>query len=203
MTQRNSLFVLLGVFLALFVLVFLRTRPSAPPESSTPQGVPTLAGMLFPWRANDVQAFSIRDPYTGVTVSFQRDNDNQWQFLEMPEAVPDQSGVDQVALTIAVMPALEALNQVKPEDYPEFGLTQSDAFLILIALLKNGEQHTVIVGAVATGNVSHYALVDERPEVYLLDARPIAYLVSLVRQVYEPTPVPTAEATTEGPVTAP
>jgi hypothetical protein len=203
MTQRNSLFVLLGVFLALFVLVFLRTRPSTPIESSTPQGVPTLAGMLFNWRANDVQAFSIRDPYTGVTVSFQRDNSNQWQFLEMPEAVPDQAGVDQVALTIAVMPALEALNQVKPEDYPAYGLTQSDAFLILIALLKNGEQHTVIVGDVAAGNVSHYALVDDRPEVYVLDARPIAYLVSLVRQVYEPTPVPTAEVTVEAPVTAP
>lgn len=197
MTQRNSLFILLGVFIALLALVALRSRPATPSDPNTPQGVPTLGGTLFTWRATDIQAFSIRDPYTGVTLSFQRDDNNQWQFLEMPQAAPDQQGVEQVALTISILPALEALDQVKPEDYPEFGLTQSDAFLILIALLKNGEQHTVIIGDVAAGNISHYALVDDRPEVYVVDARPIAYLVSLVRQVYEPTPASTAEATAE------
>src|SRR5687768_11870362 len=124
MTQRNSLFVLLGVFIALIVLVVLRTRPSTPPTISQPQGVPTLEGALFEWRAQDVQAFSIRDPYSGVTLSFQRDTSDQWQFLEMPDAIPDQAGVDQMALTISVMPALQALDQVKPEDYPEYGLTQ-------------------------------------------------------------------------------
>jgi hypothetical protein len=203
MTQRNSLFILLGVFVALLVLVFFRARPSTPTESSAPQSTATITGSLFTWRTTDIQAFSIRDPYSGVTLSFQRNNSGQWESVEVPEAIPDQTGVDQVALTISLLPALEALNQVKVEDYPEFGLTQTDAFLILIALLKNGEQHTVIIGDVAPGNVSHYALVDDRPEVYVIDARPVAYLVSLVRQVYQPELVPTAETATEVPITAP
>jgi len=195
MTQRNSLFILLGVVIALLVLVAMRTRPSALPEASATQNVPRFSDSLFTWRADDVQAFSIRDPYTGATLSFQRDNSGQWQFVEVPDASLEQASVNQVALTISLLPALEVLDQVKAEDYPNYGLTQTDAFLILIALLKNGEQHTVIIGDVATGIMSHYALVDDRHEVYLVDARPIAYLVSLVRQVYEPTPVPTAEAT--------
>jgi hypothetical protein len=195
MTQRNSLFVLLGMFLALIVLVILQSnRPAEPiptPESQA------LQNRIFEWSEADIQAFSIRDPYTGATVTFQRNDANAWEFVEIPDAVPDQQGINAMAITLSVLPALEVLDQVKKEDYPEFGLTQTDAFLILIALLKNGEQHTVIVGDVASGNISHYAVVDDRPSVYVVDARPIAFLVNVLKQVYEPTPVPTQEAIIE------
>jgi hypothetical protein len=191
--KRNSVFVLLGIFIALLALVALQSlRPNT--TDTKEQGIPN---RLFAWNADQLQAFSIRDPYTNATLSFQRDDKDHWEFVELPEAIPDQEGVERIAITVSVLPYLEVLTEVTPEDYPDFGLTQTDAFLIIVALLKNGEEHTVIVGDVASGNVSHYALVDDRPEVYVLDARPIAFLVSIMKQVYEPTPVPTAEATAE------
>ena len=100
-----------------------------------------------------------------------------------------------MALTVSILPYRELLDKVKAADYPTFGLTQTNAFLIVIALLKNGEQHTIIIGDVAPGGAAHYALVDDRAGVYTIDARPVAFLVSMLKQVYEPTPVPTQEAT--------
>jgi len=192
--KRNSLFILLGVFIALLALVALQSlRKETPPQES--QGIPN---RVFAWDVTQIQAFSIRDPYTNATRSFQRDAKDHWAFVEIPEAIPDQEGVERIAITISVLPYLEVLDQIPSETYPDYGLSQTDAFLIVVALLKNGEQHTVIIGDVASGNISHYALVDDRPEVYVLDARPIAFLVSIMKQVYEPTPTPaaTAEITT-------
>lgn len=194
MTQRNTLFILMGVFIGLVILAAIQSaRPPATPTPSA-QG---MVNRLFSWGVQDIQAFSIRDPYTGASLGFQRDNNDTWTSIEVPDASADQDAVNQMGLTLAVMPVLEKLDQVTAADYPEFGLTQTDAFLILIAFLKNGEQHTIIIGDVASGNVSHYALVDDHPEVYLLDARPIAYLVAMLKQVYEPTPEGTAQATAE------
>jgi hypothetical protein len=86
---------------------------------------------------------------------------------------------------------------VKPENYAEFGLTEEAAFMLVTVLRKDQTQNGIIIGNVLPDNSGHYALIDDRPEVYALDARAIAFLVSYLRQIYLPpteTPVATAEA---------
>lgn len=194
--KRNSLFILMGMFLALVVVAAWQTSRVSPPLPA-----PTLVSAqdnpnrLFPAvTLEDIQAFSIRDPLTGATLSFQRDVSDEWESLEFG-VTPDEATVDRLAFTIAVLPSIGVIEDINVEQYPDYGLTQTDAFLVIILISKSGEQRTLLLGDVTLDGLGHYALVDEQMSVSVVDARPVAYIVTTLQGVYSPTPVPIPTAT--------
>lgn len=204
--KNRTLLVLAGIFIVLLIISVIQSnRVIAPTLNGTPgsSNSPADAALNNPNRLfqdfgpTEVVGFSMLDPDTGATFSLLREG-NAWNSLEFGSGL-DSSVAGSLVLTAAVLPYLEKVSDIQPENYGDFGLTQERAFLVLGIVLRNGGQHGVIIGDVAPGNTGHYALVDDRPEVYLLDARPIAYMVSYLRQIYLPaTATPVATATSGG-----
>lgn len=203
MNNRSTFFILGGLFIVLLIISVVQSnRVVAPPLDATTGSTlaPAEAALNQPnriftdFRPEDIQAFSILDPDTGATLTFIRDED-RWTSMEFGDVVAGATA-ETLALTVTILPYLEMLPDVKPEDYEEFGLTDEKAYLLLSVLLKDKTEHAVVIGDVLPDNNGHYALADDRTEVYALDARPIAYLVSYLRQIYlPPTETPAATAT--------
>ncbi|MCU0511758.1 MAG: hypothetical protein MUE40_04215 [Anaerolineae bacterium] len=203
MKGRSTLLFLTGVFLALLVLTLLQGAPAAP-RPALPDSPPVAtagaaqsqslldspARIFTGFAPAQMQAFSILDPDTGATLSLLRDGD-LWTALEFDRPA-DPAAAEALAFTMAVLPALETLAEVPPADYAGYGLTEADAFLLLSVLLRDNTRHVALIGDVTPDGLGHYALVDDRPQVVVVDARPIAFIVSYLRQVYLP---PTATAT--------
>lgn len=202
--NRTTIYLLIGAFLLLVGIGILQTIRDMPQASVPPangatvdplQALRTNPNRIFTdFESNAIQALSILDPYTGATFSVVHTSDEQWESPEFGQVVTSEI-IQQLTFSVAVLPFLQTLEQIPSENYPEFGLTQADAYLVISIILRNGVQHGIVIGDVTADGLGHYALVDERDTLYVLDARPIAFIVQILRTVYGDTDNPPATDT--------
>lgn len=203
MNNRTTIFLLIGAFLLLLGIGIIQTMRDMPQAATAP----TLTGTEDPLKAlrenpnrvftdfesDAIQAFSILDPYTGATFSLVKTSNNQWESPEFGTGIVS-SVAEQLVFAAAVLPYLQIVEAAPPENYADFGLTQADAYVLISIVLKNGIQHGVVVGDVTSDKLGHYGLIDDRTALYVLDARPIAFMVQYLREVYGDTGEATPEA---------
>jgi hypothetical protein len=195
--NQNTLLVFAGLFGILLLMVTLQgTRPAseAPATQDARQAALNDPNRAFPGlNADDIKAFSLLDPDAGVSLTFARE-DMLWRLAEFDELV-DAQAVEPLALTVAIMPYLQTVPDIPPENYAEYGLNEETGLLLSIVMM-NEEEHALIIGNSTSDGKGHYALVDDRSEVYILDARPVAFLISNLGRVYlPPTLTPTLAPT--------
>jgi len=78
---------------------------------------------------------------------------------------------------------------VKPSEYSQFGLSPTDALLVVTAVMLDGSYHTFVVGNPVSTDANtkgFYAVVDDNAEVYILPQPPVFYLVKYL-QAFEDT----------------
>jgi hypothetical protein len=205
--NRTTIYLLIGAFLLLIgvgILQTMRDMPQAivpPADSATVDPLQALRAnpkrIFTDFEHSDIQALSILDPYTGATFSVVSTSNNQWESPEFGQIVTPEIA-EQLTFSVAVLPALQTLEQITPAYYPDFGLTEADAYLVISLVLKNGTQHGMVIGDVTTDSLGHYTLVDDRETLYVLDARPIAFIVQILRTVYGDTDNPETTETPTG-----
>ncbi len=190
--NRTTVYLLVGAFLLLLGISLVQTmrdmpQATVPPTSSTTDPLQSLrdnpSRIFTDFEQEDIQALSILDPYTGATFSLVHTSNNQWESPEFGQVVTPEIA-QQLTFSVAVLPYIQTLEQITSDNYPDFGLTQTDAYLLISIILKNGEQHGIVIGDVTTDSLGHYGLVDDRETLYVLDARPIAFIVQILRTVY-------------------
>ncbi len=178
MKNNRLLIVLLMVFVALAALLAIDdARQTAAVTTPTP-GVNAV--YVFPDLTLDqIQAIRLRSPETGETFLLNRDADGSWTAPESTGTL-DLTEANNIARTMILLPYGETLPLNPGDDKSIYGFTPEGVLSIEIAL-TDGLSHVVAVGFRTPTSVSYYALVDDRPELYLLERPAVDFLISRLK----------------------
>jgi hypothetical protein len=136
---------------------------------------------------SQMQALRVDDPTSEVDLILERDDDQTWRLVGLPESIfLDPVVTDNIAKTIAFMPYTELLGGVLPEEYVNFGLTNESIWLQIQVILKTGETYNIAVGGqIPTSESGYYALVEDREALYVLNRGAIEFLNGHLRLVQQ------------------
>jgi hypothetical protein len=177
MTNRRNIIILAVVFAILVAITRLQNEqivlsPGAP--TPFPTGV---YRRVFPEMAVlDIQAIRLENPLTGNTFTISRAADGTWTAPESEQTL-DTDVATMIAQTVVLLPYEGTVTLTEDSDLDMYGF-QSQPRLLVQVLMSSGDAHIVAIGEVTPSQAAFYALVDERDEVYLLDGRAVAYLVT-------------------------
>jgi hypothetical protein len=179
MKNNRTLLILLAVFIALaIVLAYQMSRPMLPATAPTP-GVS--GARVFPdLTLQGIQGIRLRSPETGATFALSRGADGAWT---APGSVGmlDPRGADGIARTMVLLPYNATLTPPPDIDMATYGFTPEGVLSIEI-LLTDGGAHAVAVGYRTPTEDTYYALVDDRPDVYLLERAAVDFLILALRE---------------------
>ncbi len=175
---------LLGVFAVLLGVAFWQGSELAKPQPTpTPQVDSRDLNTVFTgWTSEQVQALRLDDPRSPLDLTLARREDGTWAFTTLDLDV-DQTIANQLAKTVTYLPYTDIFANVPADEYANFGLTERDVWMLVQVVLADGQQHAVAVGrrAPVTGG-GYYALVDELPNVYVLNRGAVDYLGIYLQQ---------------------
>lgn len=182
--QYAGILALLGVFVVLSGLALWQGRVlSTPQPTPTPGADPRDTQTVFAgWTSGQIIALRLDDPRNALDLSLTRNDEGVWEFVNLPAEV-DQTIANQIAKTVTYMPYTDIFGNVSEDAYTEFGLDESGVWLLVQVILADDSQHALAVGrraAVAGGG--YYALVDELPNVYVLNRGAVDYLGVYLQQ---------------------
>lgn len=188
MKNRNSLFILGGVFVVLMIITVIqmnRPRTITPSEAAFDDGqIAQLENspnrIYIDWTVDDIQAVQLYSPLMSLTLTFSR-YENGWEFPDMPR-LPDQEVIESLAKTVSILPFEYQIQGVQPAQYPEFGLTQSESLLFIQIIRLDGNLHVIAVGDLTPTQDGYYALVDDKEEVFVIQRDAIAFLLYYLRE---------------------
>lgn len=185
MRGRGTLLIL-GIVFAALVLLTLAQQGAPALTGPTPRPL----GRVYPDLAVlDMAAIRLRAPDAGAPVLLlTRAESGAWLG---PDGAPfDADTAASIARTIALLPYQRTLPPPESGDLVPYGFAPRGLFVIEVVTL-DGTGYAVEVGELARSEAAYYALVDERPDLYLLDRAAIAFLIQQYRAfVLPPTPVP-------------
>jgi hypothetical protein len=168
--DRRTLLILFGVFVALALLVTLQARP---PETSPYSTERVFRG----FSVDDIQAVRLHSEPESLTFTISRAADGAW-------TAPDASGrlntdvAEVIARTMILLPYVTLLEA--GDDLSVYGFVPL-AGLGVEFVLSDGTAHAVVVGFRNPTETGYYALVDERPEIYILERAAVDFLISVLR----------------------
>jgi hypothetical protein len=177
MNGRRNIVILAMVFAILLIITVLQNEqivfsPGAP--TPFPTGV---YRRVFPEMAVlDIQAIRLENPVSGVTFTISRASDGTWTAPESEQTL-DTDVATMIAQTMVLLPYEGTVTLTEDSELVTYGF-QTQPRLLVQVLMSNGDAHIVAVGEVTPSQAAFYALVDERDEVYLLDGRAVAYLLT-------------------------
>lgn len=187
MKNRGGLILLAVIFFSL--MVFTAIQLNRPRAINAPDAAPQLPRLddlasnvnqiYSTWGVEDIQAVQLYSPLNQTTLTFNR-TENGWELPDINLA-PDQDVIESLAQTVAMLPYSYQIQGVEPEQYPEFGLTQAGAVLFIRIIRKDDTLHMLAVGGLTPTQDGHYALVDDRQDVYVVDRNAVAFLLYYLR----------------------
>ena len=171
---------LAAIFVVMVGLTALQTRqiaaiPTAtlPPEAAFRRVFPELAVL-------DIVAIRLRNPETGGSFTMSRSEaDGTWLNADTGEPMPAEEATT-IARTIALLPHTETIPLEDGADLRPYGFLPLGIFAIEF-IMANEETHFVVIGDRAPADISYFAIVDERPEIYLLNRAAVDYLIQEYR----------------------
>lgn len=187
---------LFGVFALLLGVAFWQGNELAKPQP-TPTQLPDsrdLNTVFKGWTSDQVQALRLDDPRSPLDLTLTRREDGTWEFVTLAADV-DQTVASQLAKTVTYLPYTDIFANVPEDEYADFGLDERGVWLLVQVVLTDDRQHVVAIGrrAPVVGG-GYYALVDELPNVYVLDRGAVDYLGIYLQQFQETalalTPMP-------------
>lgn len=177
MRRRNTgLLLLLVAFVGMALLVTMQDQggvglatpvvPTAPPATPVPE--------LFPGvTAEAIAAVRLQDPNTDRRLTLSRDADGRWFSSEYEGQPIDQGTARDIVRTLVIMPVLRTFDLPESTDLTQYGFLPTGAFFFVQFVTVDGAEHFIVVGNPADDDPlvtvpAFYALVDDRPAMYLL-----------------------------------
>jgi hypothetical protein len=174
MKNSRLLILFLMVFVILAALLAFQSfqRTANPPATAIPR--------LFTGVTVDaIQAIRLRAPETGESLVISRADDGSWTAPELSGTL-DAAEAENIARTMVLLPYHRTLPLNPDADLTAYGFTPQGILGIEI-VLSNGNTHAVAVGFRTPTENAYYALVDDRPDLYLIDRFPIDFLISRLK----------------------
>jgi hypothetical protein len=176
MTDSRLLLVLVVIFAVLVVIVMIQNGQPATSATTTQ----TCSTCVFTdLQLDDIQAIRLRSPETGQTLSIARDAAGDWTAPETTGTL-DTAQADLIARTMVLLPFSRTLPLGADEDKTVFGFTP-EGILSIEIVAANGGSHVAAVGYRTPTEESYYALVDNRPDLYLLERAAVDFLIAQLK----------------------
>ncbi len=174
--NRRILFVLGIVFIVLIAITYIQSHPAA---------VPTPTQDLFPFSVGrdlnmtmlDVQAIRLRDPQSDKSFIISRDSSGNWT-APGSEGSLDTNVASNIAKTVVLMPYNQSVTLEVNPDLTQYGFQPNGSLLVDIILNRTSEGHVYAVGGLSPDRLEYYVLVDDKPQVFLIQRGAVDYLKS-------------------------
>jgi hypothetical protein len=170
---QRTLVILAAIFAVLVVVTVVQVGGQT--NIPAPQSMDLPFARVFPTLTDlALQAIRLETPQ-GQALTLARDSSGAWMAQE--GSTLDPTMANNVALTLALLPYQRALpNAATAQDLRAYGFDPSGTLLIQFVTVT-GEQHGVIIGGVVPTGEAYYAIVDDLPDLYLLERRAVDYLL--------------------------
>jgi len=180
MNQKRLTLLFVLVFAALALLVFWPSAGEALPATPPPGAV--AVEYVYDWPPEDVLGLVL--DVRGLPALELRQQVGTW-FSPSAQVLVDQTAAEGLVRTLAELPSLGKLEDVTPERYAEFGLSRQDLQMLIQIVRLDGTPHALVIGNRTTDDRAYYALVDDRPEVYLVLRGAVEYLAFAAKEIGE------------------
>lgn len=175
---------------------FAAAPPFAPTPTPTPEPVLQVPGFIMPdWTGMDVTRFEMRDNENDEVVIFVRGEDDTWSIAEATnaESLPvSQSLVQFVVGNFGYLAVTAALEDVELES-----LGLDDPAYTITGFTEGETTYSLRIGATDVSGKLYYALVNDLPQVALVQKSDVDTLLDLIKNPPYEQPEATAEATGE------
>lgn len=178
MNDRRTLLLLVGLFVSLAVITLVVQR--LPQRLEQPDVTPFFQSVYPDLFLQDVQAVNLQNPLSGETFTINRAADGTWT-APGREGTLDQAVAQAIARTIVLLPYTQTLPEPTADQLDDYGLVANSGTLIIGAILTDGTPLGVAVGGLTPTGTSYFALVDDRPEVYILERAAVDFLIVQLR----------------------
>ncbi len=187
MKKIPTAFILLVVLVALVGVATWQNLPNAIPRptvtpTSDPRDVQTVFRHIT---AETIQALRIDDPNSTRDLILEANGSGGWRLVGVadPNAL-DPIVANNIAKTVAFIPYVEVLSISDDVNLVNYGLTSETFWLQIQVILTTMETRNIVVGNLVPGSgEGYYALVDDRPEVYVLNRGAVEFLAGYLRQI--------------------
>jgi hypothetical protein len=174
-----GLIALAVVFAGLAALLLF--QDSATDNDTTAPGTqPTTrpAPQVFPdVTVQAIRAIRLEDPNNGQSLTLINE-EGEWNAPERPTASVDQDRARLIARTLEVLPYERTFNVEDGADLTQYGFLPEGSLFFIQLVLVDGTEHFVLIGnPVETGPPAFYALVDDRPIMYIVPRGAVDYLI--------------------------
>lgn len=172
--------VLVAVFGVLLVAVLFQPEDSAPvevPPTLTPEPTTVFQRVYPDLEVLDIVAVRLHNPANGENFTIaRRPEDGMWTAPGYPDGALDTEAASFIAQTITLMPYRQAFEVDDDTALVQYGFDPNADFFIEFVTVDGGE-HIIALGVPTQGQRSYYSLVDERPEIYVIERGPVDFLV--------------------------
>lgn len=172
--NQRFLALLLAIFLSLAAVLILQSNaPSSDSENRGMNSQPTpQLRRIFPDLAVlDILALRVEDRITGEIFTMARDTDGSWlaRSIDQETTLPLREDAGTLLARSVVLLGYTQTITLSPErDLSEFGF-QPDAQIYIYIITVDNQQHVVAVGNPLQTGPYYYIIVDDRPEIYIVD----------------------------------
>jgi hypothetical protein len=182
--NRRLIGILLLIFGVLVVIRLLQLNPAPAPALTQQPAQPTAGsyaflGLRISLQTTDIQAVRLREPASNKSFIINRSLDGTWTAPETQGRL-DQSAASNIAKTVTLMPYSRTIPQAQQSKLSEYGFGDKGTLSVEV-VSKDGKGHAFAVGNLLTSGLEYYVLVDNLPEVFIVDRRAVDYLLVQLR----------------------
>ena len=147
--------------------------PTAAPATPVPQVFSTV-------NYDDIGAVRLEDPNSGRAITYALGQDGRWSSPDLAGQSLDQDEIRLMLRTIDVLPYERSFDIEEDTDLTQYGFQANTSYFFVQFVTVDDEDHFVVIGNPVDPDINpptFYALIDNRPEVYLIEGGPIFFLV--------------------------
>jgi hypothetical protein len=179
-SDTRTVIILAVIFIALVgAFLFQTTRLQEETAQTISQNPTPEASLVFPSISeSQIRAIQLRDPASGNAFTMSRGPEGDWRGGTVSELI-DQTGASYIARTLVLLPYYRRF-EAETDNLSRYGFDSDGGEFVISFITTDGEQHSVVIGGDAvTGSIpGFYGLVDDRPEMYVLEASSISFLLA-------------------------
>lgn len=126
-------------------------------------------------RVLDILTINLRDPDSELQFTLTRAPDGTWTTAQ--PGTLDAEAASEIARTIVLLPVVRTLAVDTGGDLSQYGFAPNGT--IFIQFLTTDEiEHGLAIGGFLPDRSGFYALVDDRPDLYIIPRGPVDYLIN-------------------------
>lgn len=173
----RTLLILAIAFVALVGVLFLQEKAlneNAPP-TVPPQPTPILERVFPELELSRITAIRMIVPDTGRELIIARNEGGEWVAPAL-DGTFDQEAAVLIGRTMVLLPYRRSFDIDETTNLAQYGFDPNGGIWLQLFTIDE-EEHTVAIGDPSFDSPTFYALVDDRPTLYLIERPPIDFLL--------------------------